>query len=158
MFARGNRIYLRIKQIDGSWKNVSTGLLADDDGWRLAELKQTELEQAVSKSRKSSAKPQKLPSGRWRIRWFDADGKCHSETYDTEASATIAITNRKTFVAKSFRMIVIGTNGLERELGPFEFEPGEGFKRGIGFVDGEDEITVYVAIRSNERAESGGIF
>lgn len=37
------------------------------------------------------AKPHKLPSGRWRIRWLDADGKRQSETYATHDLARTAL-------------------------------------------------------------------
>lgn len=33
------------------------------------------------------SKPQQLPSGKWRIQWFDATGKRKSATFNTEASA-----------------------------------------------------------------------
>jgi len=42
------------------------------------------------------AKPQKLPSGKWRIRWFDADGKCQSDTFSTYDLARTAIRDRQT--------------------------------------------------------------
>lgn len=44
------------------------------------------------------AKPQKLPSGKWRIRWFDVDGKCLSETFSTYELARSAMRNRQTGV------------------------------------------------------------
>lgn len=37
------------------------------------------------------SKPHQLPSGQWRIRWLDTDGKRHSETLATESAATAAL-------------------------------------------------------------------
>ena len=42
------------------------------------------------------AKPHKLPSGKWRIRWFDADGTCSSETFLTFDLARTALRDRQT--------------------------------------------------------------
>ena len=47
MFARGNRLYLRIKAVDGSWKNVSTGCKDDEAGRKQAEKLQADLERQV---------------------------------------------------------------------------------------------------------------
>ena len=37
------------------------------------------------------AKPTKLPSGKWLIRWFDAYGKRRAEAFATEAAARAAL-------------------------------------------------------------------
>lgn len=42
------------------------------------------------------AKPQRLPSGRWRIRWVDVYGKRRSETYKTMDAARAALRRRET--------------------------------------------------------------
>ena len=42
------------------------------------------------------AKPHKLPSGKWRIRWFDVDGTCQSATFSTFDLARTALRDRQT--------------------------------------------------------------
>jgi integrase len=41
------------------------------------------------------SKPQKLPSGNWRIQWFDTTGARRSETFATEALAKAALRHRE---------------------------------------------------------------
>jgi len=41
------------------------------------------------------AKAQRLPSGRWRVRWIDAAGKRRSETFSTEAAARAGLRRRQ---------------------------------------------------------------
>jgi len=48
MFTRGNRIYLRLKHVDGSWKNISTGLRDDEAGRKQAEKLQADMERQVT--------------------------------------------------------------------------------------------------------------
>jgi integrase len=41
------------------------------------------------------SKPQRLPSGRWRVRWVDHAGKRRSDTFATEASAKAGLRRRE---------------------------------------------------------------
>ena len=69
MFARGNRIYLRVKAVDGSWKNVSTGLKDDEAGRKQADKLQADWERQVAETIAASNGTPLMTLTRYATEW-----------------------------------------------------------------------------------------
>ena len=69
MFTRGNRIYLRLKHVDGTWKNISTGLKDDEAGRKQAEKLQADMERQVTEQLAASNGTPLLTLTRYATEW-----------------------------------------------------------------------------------------
>ena len=70
MFTRGNRIYLRLKHVDGTWKNISTGLKDDEAGRKQAEKLQADMERQVTEQLAASNGTPLLTLTRYATEWL----------------------------------------------------------------------------------------